>query len=117
MRYKNATALEMTVKAAASASDFDTSRAISSFYFHRFLYRIFAGGNDSFVLKGGRSILARTFDARATRDINLLTTMDTLDDALEELIKLAQTDMDDFITFEFAGATETKAEDEYRSGL
>ena len=117
MTYKSAGALEMAVKTAASASDLDTSRAIASFYFHRLLCRIFADGNDAFVLKGGQSMLARTTDARATRDIDLLAMRDNLGAALESLIELAQTNMDDFITFEFAGSMPIKAEDEYRSGL
>lgn len=53
MRYKSAAALEMAVKSAASASPMDTGRAVSAFYFHRLLCRVFAGGNGSFVLKGG----------------------------------------------------------------
>ncbi len=117
MTYKSAAALEMAVKAAASASELDTNRAISSFYFHRLLCRVFAGGNDAFVLKGGQSMLARTIDARATRDIDLLATRDNLDEALQSLIELAQADMDDFITFEFSGSRPIKVEDEYRSGL
>lgn len=74
MRYRSAAALEMAVKSAASASAVDTGRAVSAFYFHRLLCRVFAGGNGSFVLKGGRAMLARTVDARATRDIDLLST-------------------------------------------
>lgn len=117
MRYKSAAALEMAVKAAATASPLDTNRAISSFYFHRLLCRIFAGGNEEFVLKGGQSMLARTIDARATRDIDLLAKQRDLDAALKRLKELAEADMGDFITFEFAGARPIKAEDEYRSGL
>jgi hypothetical protein len=63
----------MAVRAAATASPMDTGRAVSSFYFHRLLCRVFSGGNDLFVLKGGRAMLARTVDARATRDIDLLS--------------------------------------------
>lgn len=117
MRYRSAAALEMAVKAAASASPMDTGRAVSAFYFHRLLCRVFAGGNDSFVLKGGRAMLARTADARATRDIDLLSTEGGLDEALGELVRLAGTDLGDFVTFEFAGSRPIKAEDEYRDGL
>ena len=109
MRYKSAAALEMAVKAAAAASPQDTNRAISSFYFHRLLCRIFAGGNDEFVLKGGQSMLARTVDARATRDIDLLAKQTGLDAALERLKELVETDMGDFITFEFSDARPIKA--------
>lgn len=68
MAYTSAAALEMAVKAAAKASPQDTGRVVSAFYFHRFLCRVFANSNDSFILKGGQSVLARTLDARATRD-------------------------------------------------
>jgi hypothetical protein len=78
---------------------------------------VFADGNDSFVLKDGRAMLARTADARATRDIDLLSTGESLEEALEELVRLAGTDLGDFVTFEFAGSRPIKAEDEYRSGL
>ncbi len=117
MTYKSAAALEMAVKEAAKASPQDTSRAISGFYFHRLLCRVFAGGNDSFVLKGGHGALARTLDARTTRDIDLLSTRDSLEEALADLRRLAQRDLGDFLAFEFAGAEPIKADDEYRSGL
>ena len=117
MAYKTATALEMAVKEAAKASRLDTNRAISGFYFHRLLCRVFADGNRSFVLKGGQSVLARTIDARATRDIDLLSTRDTLDEALSDLRRLAQRDLGDFVFFEYVGAEPIKPNDEYRSGL
>ena len=117
MTYKSAAAVEMAVKSAASASSLDTGRAVSSFYFHRLLCRVFAGNNKKFVLKGGQAMLARTIDARATRDIDLLALQDSLENALTELVRLAESDLDDFVVFEFAGSKHIKAEDEYRSGL
>lgn len=59
------------------------------------------------------SQLARTVDARATRDIDLPSMEEILDDALDELVRLAGTDLDDFVTFEFAGSRLIKAKDEY----
>ena len=117
MAYKSAAALEMAVKEAAKASSQDTNRAISGFYFHRLLCRVFTDGNASFVLKGGHGVLARTLDARATRDIDLLSTSDNLEGALADLRHLAQRDLGDFIFFEYEGAEPIKADDEYRSGL
>ena len=117
MAYKSATALEMAVKEAAKASSQDTNRAISGFYFHRLLCRVFTDGNASFVLKGGHGVLARTLDARAMRDIDLLSTSDNLEGALADLRHLAQRDLGDFIFFEHEGAEPIKADDEYRSGL
>lgn len=42
MRYRTPAALEMAVKAAAKASPLDTNLAISGFYFHRLLCRVFS---------------------------------------------------------------------------
>ena len=96
MAYATPTALEMAVKAAAKASSLDTGRAVSGFYFHRFLCRIFSRQDTPFVLKGGQSMLARTADARATRDIDLLSEKADIDEALAELKHLAAIDLEDF---------------------
>lgn len=117
MKYKTAAALEKAINAAARSSDMDTGRAVTGFYFHRFLCRVFSSPNSPFLLKGGQSMLARTIDARATRDIDLLAEGVTLEQALAELRKLASVDLDDFITFEYGGAEPIKVEDEYRAGL
>lgn len=107
----------MAVKAAAKASPLDTGRAISGFYFHRLLCRIFSNEGSPFLLKGGQSMLARTVDARATRDIDLLSERGDLDSALADLRRLAAVDLGDFVSFEFVKAEPIKTNDEYRSGL
>lgn len=117
MAYATPTALEMAVKAAAKASSLDIGRAVSGFYFHRFLCRIFSRQDSPFVLKGGQSMLARTADARATRDIDLLSEKADIDEALAELKHLAAIDLEDFVTFEFVGCKPIKAEDDYRAGF
>ncbi len=117
MTYKTAAALEMAVKAAAKSSPLDTGRAVSGFYFHRLLCRVFSRPKTPFMLKGGQSMLARTVDARATRDIDLLSQQSDLGSALEEIKALAAINLEDFITFEFLSAEHIKTEDEYRSGL
>lgn len=116
MSYRTPAALEMAIKAAAKASPMDTNRAIAGFYFHRFLCRIFHDRNDMFVLKGGLSLLARTVDARYTRDIDLLARGKSLQSALEELKTLASYDLGDFVRFDFEGTEPIKADDEYREG-
>lgn len=50
MRYRTPAALEMAVKAAAKASPLDTNLAISGFYFHRLLCRVFSEKDRKFVL-------------------------------------------------------------------
>lgn len=117
MVYKTPQALDMAIKSAAKSSPMDTGKAISGFFFDRFLCRVFSNPDSHFLLKGGQSILARTIDARMTRDIDLLAEEMSLDTAIEELKRLASTDLSDFITFEFVDARHIKAEDEYRSGL
>lgn len=95
----------------------DTGRAISAFYLHRLLCRVFSSGGDDFVLKGGHALLARTAGARATRDIDLLARNQQLDEALRKLVELAAIDLDDFVRFEFAESRVIKAGDDYRDGV
>ena len=49
--YKNSRALEMAVKEAAKLSPLDTGKAVSGFYFHRLLCRVFAYDSMAFVFK------------------------------------------------------------------
>ena len=117
MRYKTPAALEMAVKEAAKKSPLDTNRAIAGFYFHRLLCRVFSDPDSPFVLKGGQSVLARTVDARATRDIDLLARETSVEAAVADLRRLAGIGLDDFISFSFDKAEPIKADDEYRSGM
>ncbi|WP_302936894.1 nucleotidyl transferase AbiEii/AbiGii toxin family protein [uncultured Senegalimassilia sp.] len=117
MRYKTPAALEMAVKEAAKKSPLDTNRAIAGFYFHRLLCRVFSDPDSPFVLKGGQSVLARTVDARATRDIDLLAREASVEAAVADLRRLAGIGLDDFISFSFDKAEPIKADDECRSGM
>ena len=116
MKYKNPRALEMAVKAAARASGTDTSKAIAGFYFDRFLCRVFSEDDPAFILKGGQSMLARTPAARSTRDIDLLSQSLDIEEAVEELKRIASIDLGDFMTYAFARVAKIKETDEYRSG-
>ncbi|WP_263477695.1 nucleotidyl transferase AbiEii/AbiGii toxin family protein, partial [Mobiluncus curtisii] len=62
-------------------------------------------------------MLARTVDARATKDIDLLCNERSLERALEDLKRLAFVDLGDYMRFTLVSADPIKAEDEYRSGL
>lgn len=117
MRYKTPAALEMAVKEAAKKSPLDTNRAIAGFYFHRLLRRVFSDPDSPFVLKGGQSVLARTVDARATRDIDLLARETSVEAAVAGLRRFAGIGLGDFISFSFDKAEPIKADDEYRSGM
>lgn len=115
--YKTPEALQMAVRDAARNSPIETSRAIESFYYHRLLCRIFSRPDSKFVLKGGLGMLARTTDARATRDIDLATEELGIEKAVEELKELASIDLGDFIVFHFDGMEPIRVEDEYRDGF
>ncbi len=117
MAYQTPRAVEMAVKEAAKASDQDTNRAIASFYYRRFLCRVFSEPDSRFVLKGGRGILARTTRARYSRDADVAADFQSVDEALGALKKLAMLDLGDFVVFEFARAEPIKVEDDYREGL
>ena len=117
MRYKAPAAIEMAVKEAAKKSPLDTNRSIAGFYFHRLLCRIFSDPDSPFVLKGGQSVLARTVDERATRDIDLLARETSVGAAVADLRRLAGIGLDDSISFSFDKAEPIKADDEYRSGM
>lgn len=101
MKYETPRALEQAVKAAARKSPFDTDKAIRSFYYDRFLCRVFSETPPSFVLKGGQSMLARVTGTRATRDIDLLFKKQNLSEAIDELKRVAAIDLGDMITFRF----------------
>lgn len=117
MRYKTPAALEMAVKEAAKKSPLDTNRAIAGFCFHRLLCRVFSDPDSPFVLKGGQSVLARTVDARATRDIDLLARETSVEAAAADLRRLAGIGLDDFISFSLDKAEPIKADGEHRSGM
>lgn len=116
MKYKTPAALEMAVKEAAKKSPLDTNRAMAGFCFHRLLCRIFSDPDTPFVLKGGQSVLARTVNARATRDIDLLAREISIEVAVTELKRLAGINLNDFMAFSFEKAEAIKQNDEYRSG-
>ena len=108
--------LTQRVNAAARKSQRDTGRAVESFYLDRLLCRVFSEDEPSFVLKGGQSQLARRLVSRESRDIDLVGRMTQVDEALEELKRLASKDLHDFIEFRFAGATPIPVSQEYRTG-
>ena len=93
VKYKTPAALEMAVRDAARESPMDTNRAIVGFYFHRFLCRVFSEDDGRFVLKGGQSVLARTLDARVTRDIDLVAQEESLEEAVADLARAASIDL------------------------
>ncbi|WP_375430757.1 hypothetical protein [uncultured Friedmanniella sp.] len=82
-------------KASAAGPSLNVNQRISLEYFHRFLSRVFSGGDDSeWILKGRMGILARVPSTRTTRDIDLYRQQHTLAQALDDLIRLAAIDLE-----------------------
>lgn len=107
--YATAKGVEDAIKAAAKrASTYDpaltTSERIRLEYFNRFLSRVFSDGPDSeWVLKGGTGMLARVASTRATRDIDLYRDGYGVDEAVEDLRRLAARDLGDHFQFVYTG--------------
>ena len=62
-------------------------------------------------------MLARTIDARATRDIDVFSVRSAIGTAVEEIKEAAALDLDDFIRYEYTAMTSIKADDRYRDGV
>ncbi len=91
-------------KAAVADPSLDTNERIRLEYFNRFLSRIFSEGDDSeWVLKGGTGMLARVPSGRPTRDVDLYRKGYTLDEALDDLRRLAAIDLGDHFVFQYIG--------------
>lgn len=78
MRYRTPAALEMAVKAAAKASPLDTNLAISGFYFHLLLCRMFSEKDRKFALKRARALSKQRKEPRGV-EVARKTIMASLD--------------------------------------
>ena len=105
--YPNAKAVDSAIKSAAEREVQNGSRKtksdlIISITHDRLMSRIFSDGENSrWVLKGGNGLLARIPNARSTKDIDVTTNSDSLEEAVAELIELANRDLGDFFRFQF----------------
>ena len=107
--YPTAKGVEHAIKAAAKRASADdpaltTDQRIRLEYFNRFLSRIFSDDPDSeWVLKGGTGMLARVASTRATLDIDLYRGGYGVDEAVEDLRRLAERDLGDHFRFVYTG--------------
>lgn len=107
--YATAKGVEDAIKAAAKRAHADdpaltTNERIRLEYFNRFLSRVFSDGpNSEWVLKGGTGMLARVASTRATLDIDLYRHGYGIDDAVEDLRRLASGDLGDHFRFVYTG--------------
>ncbi|MCR6481536.1 nucleotidyl transferase AbiEii/AbiGii toxin family protein [Amycolatopsis sp. OK19-0408] len=64
-------------------------------YHRRLLARVFAAEGESWVLKGGQSLLVRWPNSRHSTDIDLISRQNTIDAAVDSLITAVSVDLDD----------------------
>lgn len=85
-----------------NASGLQGNQIFTQFFFERFLSRVFSGPDkDQWMLAGGTSLLARVATTRATKDIDLINTENSLEHAVQLLMQLAAKDLGDYVSFEF----------------
>lgn len=112
--FATATEFDRALKRAVRESGGDPGAGYRQALRDRFLCRVFRGGNRDFVLKGGSGMLARIPDARATRDVDLgLLVPMNFADVVDELVRLASSDLGDFCRFELAKTEERVDENGY----
>lgn len=103
--YLTAAAVAAAIKTAAQAanaadSSISVDQRIRFEYFNRFLNRVFSEKERSeWVLKGGTGILARVPSARSTQDVDLFRQGYSLDQAADDLVRLASLDIGDQFRF------------------
>ena len=102
-------AIEQALKAKAASNPVrPVGDQLTQAVFDRFLSRVFADHTDtSWLLKGGTGILARIPDGRRTQDVDLASTGNTLDDAVEDLRQRAATDLGDHLRFTLSKQVDT----------
>lgn len=111
--YSSPAGVDAAIKAAARlAAQADPSLTIAERirleHFRRLLSRVFSEGDESeWLLKGGTGMLARIPSTRATLDIDLYRAGYTLDQALADLLRLAEVDLGDHFRFVYRGHRES----------
>ena len=106
-RYSTPLGVEQAIKSAAIRQKElgltnSISDAIHREYRNRFLSRVFSvEAGSRWILKGGTGMLARIHDARMTVDVDLISEIGNLDDALDELRQLSKIDLGDFFRFDY----------------
>lgn len=101
--YKDGNALWAAVtehaKSVSKKSGLAVQMLIRQFVMDRFLARVFGQQNNEWTLKGGNAVLTRVYDARATKDVDLLAELNDLDAAVSKLRVAVETDLDDYFRF------------------
>ncbi len=112
--YPSPAAFDRAVKRAVRQSGAEPGAGYRQALRDRFLCRVFAGGNGTFVLKGGSGLLARIPDARATRDLDFATSKRaSAAEALAEMERVSAIDLGDWCRFVLTKYEESMDENGY----
>ena len=112
--YATPAAFDRAIKKAVKQSGSEAGAGYRQALRDRFLCRVFANGNETFVLKGGSGLLARIPDARMTRDIDFATNEKiSAVDALTEMKRIAAIDLGDWCHFTLTKHEESMDENGY----
>lgn len=112
--YPSPDAFDRAVKKAVRQSGMEPGVGYRQALRDRFLCRVFSGGNETFVLKGGSGLLARIPNARATRDLDFATKEKvSAADALAEMERVAAIDLGDWCRFILTKHEESMDENGY----
>lgn len=101
-------------KAEARARGGNPGDLLIQFYLSRLLARVFRHEQQGWLLKGGQALLVRWPQARHSRDIDLLASNGSLDDAVGTLIAASHVDLGDFMRFEHHSTSAERQERETR---
>lgn len=104
MKYKSAAAFRRALmdhlNSRAGREGVPVNRLQKQLTFERFLARLFHGGEERWLLKGGYALELRLpGHARTTRDLDLNLPSPAADDLLDELQRAAEIDLGDYFEF------------------
>ncbi len=112
--YASPDAFDRALKKAVKQSGSDAGAGYRQALRDRFLCRVFSGGNETFVLKGGSGLLARIPDVRTTKDIDFaMRKKGSAADALAEMERMAAVDLGDWCRFVLTKHEEAMDENGY----
>ena len=114
MAYENAAQFDRALKRAIREAGGDPGSLYRQALRDRFLCRVFKGGEEDLVLKGGSGALARIAGARETRDVDFgYVGSEDADAVVRDLVSRASLDLGDFCRFELTRREETMDDNGY----
>ncbi|SCX03260.1 nucleotidyl transferase AbiEii/AbiGii toxin family protein [Candidatus Aquiluna sp. UB-MaderosW2red] len=112
--YSTPAALKQSFDARLRNSNITASQLVGAWHLltlDRFLCRIFFEPESPYLLKGGFGMLARTANARFTKDLDLSLKISDFEKVISEITELARRDLRDYFRFEYRSHSSLAATD------